>query len=72
MPDEEECLIKDGIAAKSEGIRMELLWSGASEWKSSSSKPWMNVLFMSAAERGGSFWDCEHVTLVLLLREGME
>ena len=43
------------MAANSEGRRMELLWRGASECQSSSSNPWVNVLFMSAAERGGSF-----------------
>lgn len=43
------------IAAKREGIRIELLCKGASECQSSSSKPWMKVLFMRAADKGESF-----------------
>ena len=43
------------MAAKREGMRMALLCNGASECQSSSSKPWIKVLFIKAAERGGSF-----------------
>ena len=39
-------------AASSAGISRELLCSGAGGWKSSSSNPWMNVPFRSAAAAG--------------------
>jgi hypothetical protein len=48
--------MRAGMAAKREGMIIELLCRGASECQSSSSKPWINVLFMSAADKGGSFY----------------
>jgi hypothetical protein len=56
-----ECLVSAGMAANRDGMMIELLCKGASECQSSSSKPWINVLFIRAADKGGSFCIvCKH------------